>query len=284
MLIDTHSHLNFHAFEKDLDDVVRRAYDAGVEKIIVPGTDLVSSRAAVTIAQKYPHLYAAIGIHPHHAHDPKLQPDNNVRHELETLLRHPKVVAVGEIGLDYYRYTKTKYSNTSLTNEIKHKQHALLKMQLDLALIHNKPVILHCREAFDDMIQTISTYSRIPPTTNNYIKPHQDSVKTLRGVWHCFTGSTHNLQLILTMGYYIGFDGNSTYDKAQYSPLVAATPLNRLLLETDAPYLTPIPHRGTRNEPMYIPLIAQTISKYHKSPLSQVIHISTENAQQLFGL
>ncbi len=302
MLIDTHCHLNFHAFAKDLSEVVRRAREKGVEKIIVPGTDLTSSRRAVEIAHTYPGIcYAAVGIHPHHAQNPNFKIDDNVRHQLGELLKERGVVAVGEVGLDYYRYKKTKYENSDITADIKQKQKDLLLLQLDLALIHNKPVILHCRDAYRDMLDLVSNYSRNPQVSNNYINQHQNPVKTnyipaqgwsalggkpsrLIGVFHCFSGSTQDLELILTMGYYVGFDGNITYNKNQYSPLVASVPLNRLLLETDSPYLTPVPHRGTRNEPAYIPLVAQAVAKYHDSPLSEVIHISTKSVLSFFDL
>lgn len=283
MLIDTHCHLNFHAFENDLDDVVRRAQEAGVEKFVIPGTDLVSSQKAVEIAQKYPGVcFAAVGIHPHHAQDPELTIDDELKNKIEELVIQDGVVAVGEIGMDYFRYTKTKYENNNLTDDIKQKQKALLLIQLELALIHKRPVILHCREAFDDMIQTISPFSRTnSPTASvktNYIKPHR-----LHGVWHCFGGTAKLLQDILTMGYCVGFDGNITYS-TDYSPLVASAPLDKILLETDSPYLTPVPHRGTRNEPKHIPLVAKTIADYHSSPLSEIIQVTSRNAKLLFGI
>lgn len=300
MLIDTHCHLNFKTFAKDLPDVVRRAGEQGVEKLIVPGTDLESSRRAVEIAHKYPGVcYAAIGIHPHHAQDPEFIISDNVRHQLGELLSERGVVAVGEVGLDYYRYTKSKYPNSEITDEIKQKQKELLILQLDLAVIHNLPVILHCREAHDEMIQTISAFAEASADASsayartsadrNFSRnrsPSHDYIKRTHppGVWHCFDGNANQLQTILTMGYYVGFDGNITYNESQYSPLVKATPLNRLLLETDSPFLTPIPHRGTRNEPAHLPLVAQAVSNYHSSPLTDVIHISTENARSLFHL
>ena len=293
MLIDTHCHLNFQAFAKDLDDVVRRAQEAGVEKIIIPGTDLASSKQAVEIAQTYATCYAAVGIHPHHAKDPDLALNDDLRQQLKELLTQPKVVAVGEIGLDYHVYKNTKYENTHITKEYQLKQKQLLELQLELAVIHKLPVILHCRDAHDDMIQTISAFaeatadksslgqqiSRKHSPPNNYIKPAQ----VLPGVWHCFGGSTPQLQLIITMGYYVGFDGNITYS-SDYSALVAATPLDRLLLETDSPFLIPVPYRGKRNEPGYLPYIAQTVAKYQTTPLSEVIHLSTNNALRLFRL
>lgn len=277
MLIDTHCHLNFHAFAKDLPEIVRRAKEQGVEKIIVPGTDLVSSHRAVEIAQTYPGCYAAIGIHPHHVQDPNFIINNELKQELKKLLAENRVVAIGEVGLDHHIYRKTKYEMIEVTDEIKQKQKDLLELQLELGVIHNLPIILHCREAYPDMIQTISNFSRTLPSRSNYIKPH------LRGVFHCFSGSTQDLQVILTMGYYVGFDGNITYS-SDYSSLVSSAPLDRILLETDSPYLTPVPHRGTRNEPGYLPLVAQTVANYHHASLSHVIESTAKNAQALFVL
>lgn len=276
MLIDTHCHLNFSTFEKDLPDVVRRAKEAGVVKMIVPGTDLTSSYRAIEIADKFDGIFAAIGIHPHHAQDPNLVVDDKLKTELSKLLTHDRVVAIGEIGLDYYRYTKTKYQNNSLTESIKQKQKDLLHAQLELALIHKKPVILHCRNAYDDMIQTISNFSRIHFPAHNYIKPPQ-----LNGVFHCFSGSKQHLILLITMGYYIGFDGNITYS-SDWAEIVSSTPLQRLLLETDSPFLTPIPYRGQRNEPAYLPLVAEAVANYHKTSVTHVMDKTTQNAERLF--
>ncbi len=287
MLIDTHCHLNFNAFNKDLPDVLRRAKEAGVEKIIIPGTDIASSKKAIEVANSYDFCWASVGIHPHHAHDPGLVIDAALEKQLEKILTSDRVVAVGEIGLDYFRYTKTKYSDNSITDEIKQKQKELLLMQLDLAVIHNLPVIFHCREAFDDMLEVIrnqkETNSRKSSARPNYIKQSQ-TVKPVRGVFHCFTGSTSQLQLITTMGYYVGFDGNITYDETQYSPLVSSAPLDRILLETDSPYLTPVPYRGTRNEPMHLPLVAEAVAKYRATTLSEITKFTTSNAEKLFEI
>ncbi|MBI4058253.1 TatD family hydrolase [Candidatus Gottesmanbacteria bacterium] len=286
MLIDTHCHLNFHAFNKDLDDVVRRAKEAGVEKIIVPGTDLTSSQRAIEVAQTYDSCFATVGIHPHHAQDPNLVIDDNVRHQFKSLLSHDRVVAVGEIGLDYYRYNKTKYTDTAITSEIKQKQKKLLLMQLELAHEHELPVILHCREAHSDLIQTISSFAKATDnksSSSRRISRIRENSSPIQGVFHCFTGSTHHLSLILTMGYYVGFDGNITYS-SNWQTLVSSAPLERILLETDAPFLTPEPHRGTRNEPAYLLLVAKEVAKFHTTSLSKVIHISTMNAGSLFRL
>lgn len=300
MLVDTHCHLNFKAFNKDLSDVVRRAREAGIEKMIIPGTDLASSRRAVEIACEFPgSCFAAVGIHPHHAQDPNLKVNASLRQQLEKLIagEPDKIVAIGEIGLDNYRYQKTKYENSSITAEIKNKQRQLLKLQLDLAVIHNLPVILHCRQAYNDLIKLLENFSRTDSPINSgnqYIKTHQSFNKSgikpersrmgqLCGVFHCFSGSSQDLQTALSMGYYIGFDGNITYSKT-YKNLVASTPLERLLLETDSPYLTPIPHRGTRNEPTYLPLVAQAVADYHDTSLSQVAQKTNNNTKKLFRI
>ena len=307
-MIDTHCHLNFQAFATDLPDVVRRAKQNGVEQFIVPGTDLISSKKAIDLSLAYPDaIFASIGIHPHHAQDPNFYPNDTLKIQLSEMIskNRKQVVAIGEIGLDFFVYQKTKYENREVSPEIIAKQIALLNMQLSIAHDFDLPVILHCRKAFPQMIkiiklyhdkyQTISAYashfakaslvkennsrrSSASDVKTNYIKPYQ-----VHGVWHCFTGSTQDLKALITMGYYIGFDGNITYSP-DYSTLVDSTPLNRILLETDAPYLSPIPMRGKRNTPSNILIIAETVAKYHHTPLSQVIHISTSNAQKLFKI
>ncbi len=268
-LIDTHCHLNFQAFDNQVPDIVRRAKRTNVGKIIIPGTDIESSKKAVKIAQTYDNCWAAVGIHPHHAQDPNLVINNELRHQLEELLSQNRVVAIGEIGLDNYLYTKTKYNDSNNSQETKLKQKELLKMQLDLAVIHNVPAILHCREAYDEMTQTISNNSRIR--------------ENLHGVFHCFTGSTRNLQVIIAMGYYVGFDGNITYSRS-YSTLVSCAPLDRILLETDSPYLTPHPFRGQRNEPKHLNIVAETIAKYRTTSSSEIAAATTKNAEKLFNI
>ena len=306
MLIDTHCHLNFQAFSKDLDDVVRRSQKAEVEKIIIPGTDLTSSKRAVEIAKTCANCFAAVGIHPHHAKDQNLVINEDLRHRLYQLLTQPKVVAAGEIGLDYHVYKSSKYTANEITDEYKEKQKKLLTLQLTLAHELNKPVIFHCRDAHDDMIQTISAFTKTlagTPTISrkkvnltseggrqarsarhdsSEVEKVISSVKPIRGVFHCFGGSTHQLQLITTMGYYVGFDGNITYSQ-DWGKIVAAAPLERIVLETDAPYLAPVPHRGSRNSPEYLPSVAQAVADYHHQPVSEVIHLSTKNAKDLFG-
>lgn len=267
MLIDTHCHLNFKVFDDDLDDIVRRSINIGIKNIIIPGTDIASSTRAIEIAQKYPNCFAAIGIHPHHAKDTKLIINNLLKEKLTILLQKEKVIAVGEIGLDYYYYKKTKYIDATITEQLKQKQKKLLILQLELAQKHNFPVILHCRDAHDDLFMFFAN--------NSYLK--------IRGVFHCFGGNIEHLKKALAMEFYIGFDGNITYNKNLHC-LVQKTPIEKIILETDSPYLTPIPFRGKRNEPKNLMLIAQHVAKLKKLPISQVKKQTTLNAKKLFSI
>ena len=279
MFIDTHCHLNFEAFKDDLPQVIARAKDRGVMKIIVPGTDVASSTRAVEIANTYDNCWAAIGVHPHHAKDLDLTVDANLKQQLKELATKDRVVAMGEIGLDYHVYRNSKYENTEITKELKQKQQELFVLQYELAHELNLSTILHCREADDDMIQTISNNSRI----RENLPAGRQAPSRPPGVFHCYGGSKKHLRLLITMGYYIGFDGNITYSP-DWKTIVSSAPLARIVLETDAPYLTPVPFRGKRNEPMQIPLIAQAVAEYTGASLSEVTETTTKNAKTLFKI
>ncbi len=270
MFIDTHCHLNFSAFEQDLPDIVRHAEDSGVEQIVVPGAHLDSSGKAVEVAAQFPNCFAAIGIHPHHATDKDVIVNDELKKQLVKLIKQPKIVAIGEVGMDYFVYQKSKYLETALSQELKDKQRALFELQLSLAHEHNLPVIFHCREAFGDMWNIIENF-----ITETKWQP--------RGVFHCFGGGKKDLRKALDHGFYIGIDGNITYNQ-NLQFIAYDVPLEKLLLETDAPYLTPIPFRGQRNEPKHIPLIAEYVAKTKNIPADEVETATTRSAQQLFGL
>ncbi|MEK7587264.1 MAG: TatD family hydrolase, partial [Patescibacteria group bacterium] len=218
MYIDTHCHLNFPQYDMDRAMVIGNAKKAGVKQFINPGVDLYSSKQAIELARKHPGvIFAAVGIHPYEAqHDPEVM-------ELERLLTG--VVAIGECGLDYHQYTGEKALGK------KDKQKRLFANQLELALKHNFPVIFHCRDAFDDFFDVLNTLPTQP-----------------KGVIHCFSGGLQELRMAQKRNFFVGVDGNVTYSK-QLELIVPHIPLSMLLLETDAPFLTPAPHRGTRNEP-----------------------------------
>ena len=263
MLIDTHAHLDFSEFDADRQEVIARAQEAGVEIIVNAGAGLEASQAGVVLAQTYPQVYAAVGVHPHEAKTL----NNVVLEELRALAQHPKVVAIGEIGLDYYR----NYSPRPI-------QRQAFQQQLALARELGKPIIVHDREAHDDVMNMLRQWVR---------EVHQPSAVGYQpvGVMHCFSGDLAMAREVIEMGFYISIPGSVTFTNARRLPeLVRALPLERLLIETDCPYLTPHPYRGKRNEPAYVSLVAEAIAQIRGIPLEQVARITTANARALFGL
>jgi TatD DNase family protein len=258
MLIDTHSHLNDSGIFKDIENILSRARDAGVEKIIVPATNLKSSYEVIELAEKYSMLYSAIGIHPGEL------TDFNEKHlsELEILTEIDKVVAIGEIGLDYYWKPYDK-----------ELQHYVLRAQLKLAKEKNLPVILHNRESSEDIIKLV-------------IEEYENG--KLRGQFHSFSGDITMAMQCIEMGFYISFTGNVTYKPnektLQALKILEYVPLDNLLLETDSPYLSPIPKRGKPNEPSYLKFTAGKIAEIKKIDFDDVAKVTTENAVKLFGL
>lgn len=255
MYIDTHCQLNFSDFDADRPMVIGNAKKAGVKQFIVPGVDHNSCRTAVHLTKTNPGvIFAAVGYHPYEApHNPDIS-------YLETLINTEAIVAVGECGLDYHLYKGEMAAGR------KDVQHRLFKEQLQLALTYNLPVIIHCRDAFEDVFVILHALPKVP-----------------KGVFHCFSGGLQDLRIAEEMGFSIGIDGNVTYSK-QLAMIVPYIPLTSLLLETDAPYLTPVPHRGERNEPKYIPLIAKKIAELQNKPVSEIEMATTENARVLFGI
>jgi len=266
MLIDTHAHLNFKAFKKNLDNVLWGAREEGVEEIIVPGTDLETSRKAVELARHYEIIFAAVGIHPHHCNAQYQL--SNVKTDLTKLAKNNKVVAIGECGLDYYHYEKTKYKDYKVDKEFKKKQKELFQIQLEVAQELKLPVIIHSREAHQDLQKILKA----------------KKYKNLNGVFHCFTADKKFLKWALKKGFYIGFDGNITYDQKLLA-IVKATPLSRILIETDAPLLLPEPLRSLKkfpNKPENIKIIAEYIARAKNKSFSQVAKKTTANARKLF--
>lgn len=280
-MIDVHCHLNFKSFAKDYDEVIKRAYDAGVITIINVGTKIDSSQKAVELAQKYENLYAIVGVHPHHADkltdegghpDPPSggegTPDDWIK-ELEQLAKQPKVVGIGEIGMDYYRYSSNGIVDLKLQKHI-------FEQQIELANKLKLPIQIHNRHAGHDIL--------------NIIKHYKDSFQNPPGMFHCMSGNLEFLKSVLQMGFYVGFDGNITYkglapgEDTELSELVRHTPLERIVIETDSPYLTPEPHRGSRNEPSYAILIAEFLASLKGVSLDEVRSQTTKNVQRIFNL
>lgn len=264
-MVDVHCHLNFHSFEKDYDEVLKRAFDAGVGKIINVGTKIDSSQKAIDLAEKYENLYAIVGTHPHHAD--KLE--NDWLEKLEKLAKNPKVIAIGETGIDYYKYKSNDIVHPKLQKDVFAKQ-------IELSLKLKLPLQIHNRHAGKDIIEILSSYkSRLmnPP-----------------GMFHCMSGDVDFLKKVLNLGFYVGFDGNITYEGVApgedtlLTDLVKETPLNRLLAETDSPFLTPIPCRGRRNEPFYVIIVGQFLAKTKGVSAELIEEKTTENATNLFKI
>ncbi|MGC9468041.1 MAG: TatD family hydrolase [Anaerolineae bacterium] len=268
MLIDTHVHLQEAAYDGDLEGVLKRAAASGVLKAIVPGTDVNDNRVGVQLATSYADaacgVYAAVGIHPTNAHT--LTAD--ALDELRELAAHPRVVAIGEIGLDYYWPTVENRGWISADPET---QRLAFDRQLALASELRLPVIVHDRDAHQDVLAMLAAWRERDPEA--------------RGVLHAYAGGPDRLQSVLDLGMYIGMDGPVTYrNAAKLHEVARRVPLDRLLLETDGPYLTPVPHRGKRNEPGFVPLIAERIAELKDIKVDTVAQATTANAVRLFRL
>ncbi len=258
--VDTHCHIHFPDYPLDPEEVIADATKAGVTRLICVGCTLADSKLAVQFAAAHKNIWAAIGLHPHQASqyvndDLKLQKFGNLTQENG----RDKIVAIGEIGLDYHYLHSPKAD-----------QQKLLRFQLDMAVEHNLPVIFHVRQAFDDFWQIYDEYSARQP---------------IRGVVHSFSAGTKELEQILQRDLYVGLNGIMTFTTDQ-NQLKAAKmmPLNRLLLETDAPFLTPTPYRGTICQPKHVVETAKFLSELRNEPLYELATITSQNAKQLFNL
>lgn len=255
MLIDTHCHLDFDRYDDDRSDVVQRALDAGIERIIIPAVDLEKIEGVLKVADQFDGVYAAVGIHPNSTAS---LPDGWL-YEIEAFADHPKVLAIGEIGLDYYWDASPK--------EV---QHAALRDQLELAFDLALPVIIHNREASQDVLEILASSS-----LKDVEKP---------GVLHSFLGEPETAKKALEMGYFLGFTGPITYKKNEWlRDILRETPSDRILVETDGPFLAPQKHRGQRNEPAYVKEIAKFMARILKIDEPIFANITTENAACLFG-
>jgi TatD DNase family protein len=261
-LTDTHCHLNYHSFNHDLEAVLEHAWERGLSRILVPGTDLESSRQAVQMAAKYPQLYAAVGVHPNDA----TSWDNQTLEQLRKLAQQPKVVAIGEIGLDYYR----QHAPHPLQREI-------FKTQLELAAHLNLPVILHNRQSGEDLWPMIFEWQAQLVQSGSLLANRP-------GVLHSFDGDEQIAAQAIQHHFLLGVSGPVTFESAhERHRVTSALPLESVLIETDAPFLTPHPHRGRRNEPAYVSYVAEKIAALHQKPLAFVAKITTQNAQRLFA-
>ena len=261
-LSDTHCHLNLKtAFQEDFEEVLSRAWETGLDRILIPGIDLETSRLAVEMAQKDDRIFAAIGIHPNDA----LKWKDTNRQDLMTLAQNPKVVAIGEIGLDYYR----EHAPRDIQLEI-------LKIQLELAASLELPVILHNRDAIHDLWPILQDWHSTLVRTGN-------PLKTRPGVLHAYTGDLPAAITAIDRSFLLGIGGPVTFKNAQdRQEIVRQLPLSSILIETDAPYLAPHPHRGQRNEPGFVSLIADQIALLKQIQTSEVVITTAGNANRLF--
>lgn len=255
MLIDTHCHLDFDSFDADRGEVINRAREAGVNRIVVPSLDLNNCEKVIGLADMYEGVYAAVGIHPNSSKDWR---DEWVG-KLRTLAQRKEVVAIGEIGLDYYRDRAPRET-----------QRRSLQAQLGLAAELNLPVILHNRQSDSDLIDALRTSDN-----SDLDEP---------GVLHSFSTTWNTAAAALDMGYYLGFSGPVTYKKAdELREVVSKVPMDRIVLETDAPFLAPQKYRGRRNEPAYVSLVAERIAMIYGLEYEELTQQTSENAIRLFG-
>ena len=261
-LTDTHCHLDFDRFDPDREAVIQRAADQGLERILIPGLDIDSSRSAIALAEKYEMTYAAVGVHPNSGET--WQADT--RAQLAELSKHPKVVAIGEIGLDFYWDTTPKPL-----------QRKILRQQLELAAEVGLPVIIHDREAHAELIPILVDWQEELDSEGLELaeKP---------GVMHSYSGDILQAQDVLKSGYYLGITGPVTFKKAlEMQEVAEKAPQDRLLIETDAPFLTPHPFRGKRNEPAYVYYMAEKIASLRGTSLEDVGEFTSRNAKRLFN-
>lgn len=282
MLTDTHCHLDFNKFDDDRDAVLQRALEAGVERILIPALELESSKAVIRLANSHPILFAAVGFHPT---DLDGWNENSIEHLRELIHPHPhpspsgrgdKIVAIGEIGLDYYWVKEP---------EKQARQRLILKEQLQLAREAGLPVVIHMREAGDAWFGQASVdLLEILTEWQSGLAAEGHPLAEKPGVLHSFNGNLETAQKAIEHHFYIGVTGPVTYKNAEEKrQIIRQLPLERLLIETDAPFLTPVPHRGKRNEPAFVAHIADTIAKIHMTTREQVAEITTANANRLFG-
>jgi TatD DNase family protein len=286
MLTDTHCHLDSNKFDDDRDAVIQRAIAAGVTRILIPGLELESSLAAIKLADSHPNLYAAIGFHPT---DLDKWSNSSIEKLRELILPHlnpspagrgtqgeRKIVAIGEIGLDYYWIKES---------DKRAQQRDVLKQQLKLAQETNKPAVIHMREENDAWFgQASLDLLEILGKWHDELRAEIHPLAEKPGVLHSYNGNLQTAQRAIELNFYIGITGPVTYKNAEEKRrIIRQLPLERLLIETDSPFLTPVPQRGKRNEPAFVAYIADKIAEIHMTTREQVAEITTVNATRLFG-
>ena len=252
MFFDTHAHLDDAAFDSDRDEIIASLAGFGVTRVLNASSDMESSKRTVSLCNKYDFIYGAVGVHPHDA-------ENMIDADFDTLrdmVKHPKIRAIGEIGLDYY------YDNSP-----RDIQKARFTDQLHLARELNLPVIIHDRDAHEDCLKILRNFT------------------DLKVVYHCYSGSLEYAKILISLGFYLSFTGAATFKNAKAAPTVIEwMPLDRIMIETDCPYLAPVPHRGKRNFPGFVPLIAEKIAELRGLSINEVADITFKNGSEFFNI
>lgn len=264
MLIDTHAHLDFPEFAEDLDAILARARAAGVDRVITIGTSLESSRRAVALAEQHAGIFAVVGVHPNSA----TEAPTDVMTELRELAKSPRVVAIGETGLDYYQMDERKGGRSVADLDWQRRR---FRTHIHAARQCRKPLIIHTRASSADTVAILRE------------EGEDGSTGSAGGVFHCFTETAEVVRAALDLGFYISFSGILTFKSAADLREVAAfVPLDRLLIETDSPYLAPVPHRGKTNNPSYVPYVAQLLAQLRSTSLEEIAQATSANFEQLF--
>jgi len=261
--IDTHCHLNLEHFQNDIEEVLSRAIENNISKIIIPSIDIPSIKGVINLAEKFEQIYAAIGVHPNDGNTW----DNQALDTLRDLTQHPKVVAIGEIGLDYYWDECPR-----------EKQQLIFEQQLILSKEKNLPIIIHSRNALPEVLSILNKW-------NSNFHDHGPLIEKRYGIIHAFEGNLESAQVANQMGFLIGIGGPVTYKNSlEKQRIVENIDLDWIVLETDAPFLSPVPFRGKRNEPKNIKLIAERIAQIRNIQLKLVSQVTTKNANSMFAL
>jgi TatD DNase family protein len=259
---DTHAHLDYPDYAKDLPEVIARAQAAGITKIISIGTSLSSSERAIRLAEKIPSVYAAVGWHPSEA----MKAPSDLRPALRKYARHPKVVAIGEIGLDHHRLPGSQGGNAEDDTRCKQRQAEIFQQQIEVAIEAGLNCIIHQRDAFDDTLAQLKPFAQ-----------------QTRGVFHCFGEIAERMKRVLDIGSLVSFTGIVTFKNGQnVRDTVAATPLDRFMLETDCPYLAPVPYRGKRCEPAYVKEISEVVAQVKGCSLEELGAATSKTAVEFF--
>lgn len=273
-MVDVHCHLNFHKFEKDYDQVIKDAVDAGVTAIVNTGTSIPSSQKAVELAEKYDNLYAIVGIHPHHADKSNIKLEGELHtnwfEELEKIAKSSqKIIGIGEIGMDYWNYRENGVVPKSL-------QEDAFRKQIELSIHLGLPLQIHNRLAWDDTLGILLDY--------------KNELQDPPGMFHCFSGSIEFAKKVLDAGFFLGFDGNITYpgippgENTRLEELVQYSPLDRILVETDSPFLSPQALRGRRNVPKNVIIVAEYIAALKGVPVEHIQQQVKKNCSAVFNL